>query len=196
MSGESSSYKVLLLGDSTVGKTCFLVKYTEDIFNEQYISTIGCDYRFKETILKSGKKVKIRILDTAGQERFRALTKNYYKGADGIILIYDVTNEKSYKSIKIWISQIKESAPDNVIIYIVGNKIDKKGERKVSEEDGRKLANEYGFPFAETSAKDGININETFEDLAEKIDSGFSKLEKTNNKKIQIFKGRQKSGCC
>ena len=196
MSGESSSYKVLLLGDSTVGKTCFLVKYTEDIFNEQYITTVGFDYRLKETILKSGKKVKIRILDTAGQERFRALTKNYYKGADGIILIYDVTNEKSYKSIKIWISQIKESAPDNVIIYIVGNKIDKKGERKVSEEDGRKLADEYEFPFAETSAKDGININETFEDIAERIDSFFSKLGKTNNKKIQIFKGRQKSGCC
>ena len=196
MIGNSSSYKVLLLGDSTVGKTCFLVKYTEDIFNEQYITTVGFDYRLKETILKSGKKVKIQIVDTAGQERFRSLTKNYYKGADGIILIYDVTNEKSYKSIKTWISQIKESAIDNVIIYIVGNKIDKKGERKVSEEDGRKLANEYGFPFAETSAKDGININETFEDLAERIDSGFSKLEKTNNKKIQIFKGRQKSGCC
>ena len=196
MIGKSSPYKILLLGDSTVGKTCFLVKYTEDIFNEQHINTVGFDYRFKEMILKSGKKAKIQIWDTAGQDRFRAIAKNYYKGAAGIILIYDVTNEKSYYNVKTWISQIKESASENVIIYIVGNKIDKKWERKVSEKDGRKLADEYGFPFAETSAKDGININETFEDLVERIDSVFPKLEKTNNKKNQKFYGRQKNGCC
>ena len=195
---EGGIYKVLLLGDSSVGKTCFLVKYAENIFNEQHITTVGLDYRVKEIVLKSGKHVKLQIWDTAGQDRFRAITKNYYKGANGILVIYDVTNEKSYINIKTWISQIKDSASPNVLVCIVGNKIDKKEERKVSEENGKKLADEYGFPFVETSAKDGININETFEDLAEKIDSVFSNLQ-TNSigkKKNRLYKGKKKSGCC
>ena len=195
---EEAVYKVLLLGDSTVGKTCFLVQFAEKIFNEQHITTVGLDYRLKEMKLKSGKSVKLQIWDTAGQDRFRAITKNYYKGANGIIVIYDVTNIKSYENVKTWISQIRESASANVIVYIVGNKIDKKEERKVSEEDGKKLADEYGFPFVETSAKDGININETFEDLVEKIDTIFSKLEANNSgkKKNKLYQGKKQSGCC
>ena len=162
---EDCVYKVLLLGDTTVGKTCFLTKYTDKTFQEVHMSTIGLDYRLKTMVLKNGKNIKLQIWDTAGQDRFRAITKNYYKGAHGIILIYDVTSLQTYENVKTWINQIREDAPANVVIYIAGNKIDMEEERKVKTEEGKKLADEFGLPFYETSAKNDININETFEDL-------------------------------
>ena len=185
-------YKVLLLGDSTVGKTCFLMKYTDKTFQDIHMATIGLDYRLKSMKLKSGKSIKLQIWDTAGQDRFRAITKNYYKGSHGIILIYDITNIQSFENVKTWVNQIREEASSNVIIYIAGNKVDMEDERKVDRDDGEKLAEELGFPFVETSAKNGININETFEDLVERIDKVYgnvpqkpikNKLYKANGKK-------------
>ena len=185
-------YKVLLLGDSTVGKTCFLMKYTDKTFQDIHMATIGLDYRLRSMRLKSGKSIKLQIWDTAGQDRFRAITKNYYKGSHGIILIYDITNTQSFENVKTWVNQIREEASSNVIIYIAGNKVDMEDERKVDRDDGEKLAEELGFPFVETSAKNGININETFEDLVERIDKVYgnvpqkpikNKLYKANGKK-------------
>ena len=185
-------YKVLLLGDSTVGKTCFLMKYTDKTFQDIHMATIGLDYRLRSMKLKSGKSIKLQIWDTAGQDRFRAITKNYYKGSHGIILIYDITNTQSFENVKTWVNQIREEASSNVIIYIAGNKVDMEDERKVDRDDGEKLAEELGFPFVETSAKNGININETFEDLVERIDKVYgnvplkpikNKLYKANGKK-------------
>ena len=190
-------YKVLLLGDSTVGKTCFLKKYTDKTFQDVHMSTIGLDYRVKTMTLKSGKVVKLQIWDTAGQDRFRAITKNYYKGANGIILIYDVTSIQTYENVKNWITQIREEASPNVIIYIAGNKIDLEEERKIKTEEGQKLAEELGLPFFETSAKTGVNINESFEDLVEKIDEVYSKLEeKTGGNKVKVYQAKTKKGCC
>ncbi len=187
-------YKVLLLGDSTVGKTCFLMKYTDKTFQDIHMATIGLDYRLKSMKLKSGKNIKLQIWDTAGQDRFRAITKNYYKGSHGIILIYDVTNVQTFENVKQWVSQIREEASANVIIYIAGNKIDMEEERKVNKEEGEKLAEELGFPFVETSAKSGININETFEDLVERIDKiyGNSPQKVTRN---NLYKAKYKK-CC
>ena len=185
-------YKVLLLGDSTVGKTCFLMKYTDKTFQDIHMATIGLDYRLRSMKLKSGKSIKLQIWDTAGQDRFRAITKNYYKGSHGIILIYDITNTQSFENVKTWVNQIREEASSNVIIYIAGNKVDMEDERKVDRDDGEKLAEELGFPFVETSAKNGININETFEYLVERIDKVYgnvpqkpikNKLYKANGKK-------------
>ena len=195
---EDCVYKVLLLGDTTVGKTCFLMKYTDKTFQDVHISTIGLDYRLKSMVLKNGKNIKLQIWDTAGQDRFRAITKNYYKGANGIILIYDVTNPKTYDNVKNWVAQIREEASPNVVVYLCGNKIDMKEDRKVNEEDGKKMAEEFGFPFNETSARDGININETFEDLVERIDNIYSKLDVNINKtkKNKLYKGKSKSACC
>ena len=195
---EDCVYKVLLLGDTTVGKTCFLLKYTDKIFQDVHITTIGLDYRLKTMTLKSGKNVKLQIWDTAGQDRFKAITKNYYKGANGIILVYDVTNTKTYDNIKTWISQIREEATPNVVIYLCGNKIDMKDYRSVSTEEGQKLSQEFGLPFNETSAKDGININETFEDLVERIDSNYSKLELNDGKPIKnkLYKGNKNRILC
>ena len=191
-------YKVLLLGDSTVGKTCFLLRYCDKTFQEAHLSTIGLDYRLKTMQLKSGKNIKLQIWDTAGQDRFRAITKNYYKGANGIILIYDVTNIQSYENVKNWISQIREEANPNVVIYLAGNKVDVNEQDKlVKTEDGKKTADEYKLPFYETSAKNGVNINEIFEDLVEVIDETYSKLEQPKtDQKNKLYTGKPKSKCC
>ena len=191
-------YKVLLLGDSTVGKTCFLLRYCDKTFEDAHLTTVGLDYRLKSMVLKNGKNVKLQIWDIAGQDRFRAITKNYYKGANGIILIYDVTNLQSYENVKNWIAQIKESANQNVIIYLVGNKIDiKEEDRCVKTDDGKKLAEEFKLPFFESSAKLGININEIFEQIVEKIDEVYSQLEPSKKKKKnKLYKGKVKRGWC
>ena len=191
-------YKVLLLGDSSVGKTCFLLRYCDKTFQEAHLSTIGLDYRLKTMTLKSGKNIKLQIWDTAGQDRFRAITKNYYKGANGIILIYDVTNLQSYENVKNWITQIKDEANPNVIIYLAGNKVDVKDEeRVVKTEDGQRIADEYKLKFYETSAKSGINVNIIFEELVENVDEIYSKLEvpKTEQKN-KLYTGKTKKGCC
>ena len=193
-------YKVLLLGDSTVGKTCFLLRYCDKTFQEAHLSTIGLDYRLKSMELDDGKRIKLQIWDTAGQDRFRAITKNYYKGANGIILIYDVTNIETFENVKNWIAQIKEEANSNVIIYLAGNKIDVEEVNKVVKtEDGQKIADELNIKFYETSAKNGINVNEIFEDLVKKIDEVYSKEEapKSEPKKNKLYKAKtKKKGFC
>ena len=166
---EPPSYKILLLGDSTVGKTCFLLRYTDDTFLDLHMATIGLDYRLKTMILDDQKMVKVQLWDTAGQDKFRAITRNYYKGARGIILIYDVTNIKSYENIKKWINEIKDEISDKVTIILIGNKIDNVVQRKITKEQGEKLASDYNVAFFETSAKTGEGINESVLYLVKKI---------------------------
>ena len=195
---EEVVYKVLLLGDSSVGKTCFLLRYCDKSFQDVHLSTIGLDYRLKSMTLKNNKNIKLQIWDTAGQDRFRAITKNYYKGANGIILIYDVTNTQTFENVKNWISQIKEEADPNVIIYLVGNKIDVPEEQKfVKTEEGQKIADELNLPFSEASAKDGTNINEVFQELLEEIDEKCSKLQvPKSERKNHLFTGKKKRSWC
>ena len=118
------AFKILLLGDSSVGKTCFLKRYTDNTFQDAYLSTIGFDFKFKFVTLENGKTVKVQLWDTAGQERFRTIAKSYYKGAHGIILIYDVTNRKTFDNIRKWLNQIKDEASNKISIILVANKID------------------------------------------------------------------------
>jgi len=191
--GMDCVYKVLLLGDSTVGKTCILLKYTDKIFQETHMMTIGLDYRLKTMTLQSGKEVKLQIWDTAGQDRFRSITKNYYKGSHGIILIYDVTSLKTFENVKSWVSQIHEEISDKVVIYLVGNKIDMDDERKVQTEEGQKLAEELGVPFVETSAKSGVNIDNIFSDITERIDKEFGNILKVRKNISYQAPGRK---CC
>jgi len=195
---EEIVYKVLLLGDSSVGKTCFLLRYCDKSFQDVHLSTIGLDYRLKSMTLKNNKNIKLQIWDTAGQDRFRAITKNYYKGANGIILIYDVTNMQTYENVKNWISQIKEEASPNVIIYLVGNKIDVPDEQRlIKAEDGQKIADEFNLPFKEASAKDGTNVNEIFQELLEEIDEKYAKIEMPKGeRKNQLFTGKKKKSWC
>ncbi len=193
---KEHSFKILLLGDTSVGKTCFLKRYTDDTFQDAYLSTIGFDFKFKMVELKNGKKVKVQLWDTAGQERFRTIAKSYYKGAHGIILVYDVTNQKSFDNIKNWVNQIKEEASSKVCIILIANKIDS-DERVVSKVDGEALAKNYGLKIYEASAKENINVTEAFQDLIESINENYSNTLSTGTKIQKPAPTKQeKSGCC
>lgn len=165
-------FKLLLIGDSGVGKTCILFRFSDDAFNTTFISTIGIDFKIK-TIELRGKKIKLQIWDTAGQERFHTITTSYYRGAMGIMLVYDITNAKSFDNIAKWLRNIQEHANEDVEKMILGNKCDMEDKRVISKERGETIAIENGIRFLETSAKTNINIERAFVELSESI------LEKT-----------------
>ena len=189
-------FKILILGDSTVGKTCFLTRYTDKRFEPNYLATVGIDYKLKNIKLNDNKTVKLQIWDTIGQDRFRSITKNYYKGAQGIVLIYDITEKDTFKSVKEWVKSIKNEADKKVVVILVGNKIDCIEERKVSKEEGENLAQELSLPFYECSAKTDTNINEVFTDLVDKLVINFPN---NGGKGLQLKQkqvGGAKTGCC
>ena len=191
------AYKILLLGDSSVGKTCFLKRYTDNTFQDAYLSTIGFDFKFKFVTLESGKTVKVQLWDTAGQERFRTIAKSYYKGTHGIILIYDVTNRKTFENIRKWLNQIKDEASNKISIILVANKIDCEDEiRQVTKEEGEVLAKSAGLPIFEASAKDSINVNESFQFLIERIDENITNINEQITTKLNNNKQNNKKGCC
>ena len=169
MSKKEAKYKILILGDSKVGKSCFLTRYADKTYQEDYLSTIGMDYKIKNYELENGDIIKLYIWDTAGQDRFRSITSNYYKGADGIILIYDITKQETFNNVRNWITSIKEEAPAKVVLILVGNKVDDEKNRAVPKSEGEKIADEYNLPFLECSAKSDINVTETFDVLIKKI---------------------------
>lgn len=161
-------FKLLLIGDSGVGKTSILFKFSEDTFSPAFISTIGIDFKIR-TIEVDGKKIKLQVWDTAGQERFRTITTAYYRGAMGIMLVYDVSNLKSFENISNWIRNIEMHATQDVELMILGNKCDIADKRQVSKEKGEQLALQHSIKFMETSAKANINIEESFTTLARDI---------------------------
>ncbi|XP_046996430.1 ras-related protein Rab-8A isoform X1 [Schistocerca americana] len=174
-------FKLLLIGDSGVGKTCVLFRFSEDAFNTTFISTIGIDFKIR-TIELDGKKIKLQIWDTAGQERFRTITTAYYRGAMGIMLVYDITNEKSFENIKNWIRNIEENASADVEKMLLGNKCELTEKRQVTKERGEQLAIEYGIKFMETSAKASIRVEEAFFTLARDIKTKMEKkLKEASN---------------
>ena len=195
MSKKEFLYKILLLGDTQVGKSSFLMRYIDNTFQESYLSTVGLDFKVKNVQLDDGKTYRVQIWDTAGQDRFHAITRNYFKNAHGIILIYDVTLIESFQNVKNWIKQIKEEVTDKVSIILVGNKIDMESQRVVSKEEGEKMAASYGLKFFECSAKTGENVEEIFKDIVTKTVENFSKVDEKEATKLKNKKG-QKKGCC
>jgi Ras-related protein Rab-8A len=160
-----SLIKLLLIGDSGVGKSCLLLRFAENSFTPSFITTIGIDFKTKRVDI-GGKTVKLQIWDTAGQERFRTITSAYYRGAMGIVLVYDVTDENSFRNIRNWMKNIDQHASAGVVRALVGNKCDI-GDRAISFQQGKSLADEYGIPvFRETSAKTGEAVEDMFMDLA------------------------------
>lgn len=157
-------FKLLLIGDSGVGKTCILFRFSDDAFTTTFISTIGIDFKIK-TVELQGKKIKLQIWDTAGQERFHTITTSYYRGAMGIMLVYDITNEKSFENIVKWLRNINEHANEDVEKMILGNKCDMDDKRVVNKSRGEGIALEHNISFLETSAKANINIEKAFTDL-------------------------------
>jgi len=161
-------FKLLLIGDSGVGKSSLLLRFSDNTFSDSFIATIGVDFKIK-TMDINGAQVKLQIWDTAGQERFRTITSSYYRGAHGIIVVYDVTNPDSFGNVRKWLQEINRYASENVQKILVGNKCDLVSERKVSYEDAKELADELGVMFLETSAKNSTNVNVAFEQMAKKI---------------------------
>ncbi|XP_050465959.1 ras-related protein Rab-37 isoform X2 [Cataglyphis hispanica] len=162
-------FKVMLLGDSGVGKTCLLTRFRDGRFlSGNYITTVGIDFRNK-VVTVDDTPIKLQIWDTAGQERFRSVTHAYYRDAHALLLLYDVTNKTSYDNIRAWLSEIREHANEDVVIMLLGNKSDCGTERVVKREDGERLAQEYKVPFMETSAKTGLNVELAFLAVAREL---------------------------
>ena len=187
-------YKVLILGDKAVGKSCFLIRFTENKFQEIYLSTAGMDYKYKDVMYEEGKTIRLQIWDTAGQERYRTITTGLFKGAVGIILMYDITDKQTFNNVREWIKSIEEETSKKVILILVGNKVDKK-EREVLKSEGEQIAEEYNFPFFETSAQSGLNVNSVFETLAKLIVE--KKAQSANQgHKLTNTKNNEKKKCC
>ena len=185
MSKYDFSFKILLIGESGVGKTCLLLRFTDDTFTVNHQTTIGVDFKQKTLLIKD-KIIKVQVWDTAGQERFRTLTKSFYKIADGIILTYDVTNVESFISIKNWLRQVDQYADISVLKIIVGNKCDYDEKRVVTFEEGEKFATGYNIPFFETSAKSNVNVSKTFSFLTEILLKKNFNLESNESGKISL----------
>ena len=161
-------FKILTIGESGVGKTCILRRFVENKFLKNHLATIGIDFKTKNIEI-DGTPIKLKIWDTAGQERFRNITNQYYKGADGIILVFDVTDQKSFEKIKEWMSQIKANTQaDQIGLVLLGNKCDIEA-RTISKNDGEELGKELGIEYYETSAMKGDGIAQAFEFLAKNI---------------------------
>ena len=163
-------FKVLLIGNSGVGKSSLLLRFSDDTFTGNFMPTIGVDFKIR-TLEVDGKTIKLQIWDTAGQERFKTITSSYYKGAHGIIVVYDVTDKESYKNIDTWMNEVEKHASDNVSRILVGNKSDLEDSRQVSTDEGKELADTYNIRFVETSAKESANVEEAFTLMTKEIKS-------------------------
>jgi len=160
-------FKLLIIGDSGVGKSSLLVRFADNHFSGNYITTIGVDFKIR-TIELHGEKVKLQIWDTAGQERFRTITSTYYRGTHGVIVVYDVTSGESFANVKRWLHEIDTNC-EVVNRILVGNKNDDPERKVVLTEDARRFADQMGIRLFETSAKDNINVEEMFRAVTELV---------------------------
>lgn len=208
-------FKLVLIGDSGVGKSCLLLRFAvrwdgrqrtrrthslttlqDDAFTESYISTIGVDFRFR-TVKIDKKTTKLQIWDTAGQERFRTITSAYYRGADGIIMVFDVTSTESFDHVNDWLKEVNRYAAEGTVKLLVGNKCDRTADRVVTEEQAKEFAEELGIPYIETSAKSAKNVEEAFLTMAgELIRQAVKKGGQEEKKGIDLQGVKEKANCC
>jgi len=161
-------FKILLIGDSGVGKSCLLLRFADDSWTDSHISTIGVDFKIK-TLNCDGKVIKLQIWDTAGQERFRTITSSYYRGAQGIILVFDCTDMESFNNVKQWLGEIDRYACENVNKLLVGNKTDLVQGRVVDKSVASEFADSMSIPYIETSAKNATGVEDAFMMMARAI---------------------------
>ncbi len=208
MNDDCPKFKIIFLGDQSVGKSSILNRFSQDKFEPNYQATIGLDFHSKNVMI-NGANVRLLLYDTAGQEKFKSLIPMYIRDANVIIVVYDITNSDSFTHTSHWVNETKDLRREDAIFCLVGNKIDLADKRTVSEEKGKNYAKENGFIFAEVSAKDGLHIqelfnNELFQKIAEKFKiSGDDDENITednqgdkNVKLDEVDKKKKKSGCC
>ena len=201
-------FKIVLIGDTSVGKTNILSKYLTDEFDPESKATVGVEFGTKNFKIEN-KIVKVQIWDTAGQERYRSITNAYYKGAKGALLVYDITNKKSFDNLDRWVSDLKVNADDKISIVLLGNKSDLENQRIIKTEEGKNKAEFYKFAFMETSALNGNNIERAFDELIKEVYRDnhelFEKQAKVemNDKGIDLEQGKsgenknnEKNWCC
>jgi len=205
MSDYDYLFKLLLIGDSGVGKSCLLLRFADNTYTDSYISTIGVDFKIR-TLDIDGKTVKLQIWDTAGQERFRTITSSYYRGAHGIIVVYDVTDKVSFNNVKQWLGEIDRYACQSVNKLLVGNKSDLVEKKVVDHNEAKEFADSLGISFLETSAKSSQNVEEAFLTMTRQIKERVSRSHdgpiKTtggvtiSSNSTKIKKGGKGSKCC
>jgi small GTP-binding protein len=195
-------FKLVLIGDSGVGKSCLLLRFADDTYTESHISTIGVDFKIR-TIQLEGKTIKLQIWDTAGQERFRTITSSYYRGAHGIIVVYDTTDSETFEHVKTWLHEIDRYASENVNKLLVGNKSDLTSKRQVDTEAAKEFAAQVNIPFLETSAKNATNVEDAFMTMAGEIKKRMATAPTASGddkKKIHVSgkptQSVKSSGCC
>ena len=194
--------KLLTLGETTVGKSSFINYFIDKKFSLNYLPTLGFDFKVKKINLPNGKNVKLKVFDTAGQERFKSMSLNHLKKVDGILLIYDITNKATFENITKWINDIRQSRGKTLPVVLCGNKCDLEDRRVIPTEMGKKKAEENGMSFIETSCKDGINIDEAFMELVKLIFNNSDENEGRDTVQIsrETFKSKNvnngKSSCC
>ena len=199
---EEIKIKIMLLGESQIGKTSLIQRYVKNNFNLSYITTVGIDFQLKQ-IKMNNKSIKLQIWDTAGQERFKNITKSYFHSSDGFIVGYDITSRLSFTNVSTWLKEINDNAPEEIQKILIGNKCDL-NEREVTTEEGQKLAEENGMKFFETSAKNDINVKKTFESITKDIldvqykEEGESRNSLVIDRNIEKKKDeeKEKKGCC
>ena len=192
---------IITLGNGQVGKTSLIIKYVDNTFSLNYIQTLGMDFKIKMVKLQNSEEIRVKITDTAGQERFGSLSSNYLKKANGIILIYDITNRESFEALNNWADEIKEKSKSDEArpIILIGNKLDLEGNRCISKEEGENFAknNCGGINFYETSCKTGENVENAINDLVSQVYNKYSgnNLNEGNNIKMN-GNNEKKKKCC
>ena len=207
---ESSSYdllyKIIIIGDTCVGKSNILTRYLKNEFKENSKSTVGVELGSKFLKVK-GIGAKVQIWDTAGQERYRSITSSYFKGSHGCFIVYDITSEISFDNVEKWYEQAQKEAGKDISVILVGNKCDLENERKVPKEKGEEKAKSFKCPFFETSALSKVNINEIFNEMVNNIYERTGGVKNEDEDDIEIINENEKAvslnpeppkkqGCC
>lgn len=195
-------FKLIIIGDSGIGKSCLLNRFADDIYTDAYISTIGVDFKIR-TIDIGGRVCKLQIWDTAGQERFRTITSSYYRGAHGIVIVFDITNPETFANCEMWLTEVQRYATEQATKILVGTKSDLTDRRKISYADAQEFATKHGMEYIETSAKHGTNVESAFLNLAKQLCSANRSIKEIQSNspgiaeiKSQPYDPRHRTKCC